>query len=91
MRSLKINNEKDTSNGAEYEETTVTDDPIVIKESIFFNKFECGNNFFDRLDTTCEQACMATPRDEYHMELYRTITACNDCNSAPLFNEKILT
>ena len=59
------------------------DDPIVVKEPIYFNIFECGKNILNRLDAMCKRACMATPRDKYHTELYRTITYCNDCNGAP--------
>ena len=33
---------------------------------------------------------MATPRDKYHTELFRTIIDFNDCNSEPLSNENIL-
>ena len=32
---------------------------------------------------------MATPRDKYYTEFYRTITDCNYRNGAPFSNEKI--
>ena len=32
---------------------------------------------------------MATPRDKYYTELFRTITDFNDPNGAPFSNEKI--
>ena len=43
----------------------------------------------NKLDATYKRAYMATPRDKYYTELYRTITDCNDCNGAPLSNENI--
>ena len=44
----------------------------------------------NKVGATCKQACMANLRDKYYTELFRTITDCNDCNGAPLSNEKIL-
>ena len=46
-------------------------------------------NIVNRLDEMCEQACLATTRDEYITELYGTIKDCNDRNSAPFSNENI--
>ena len=37
----------------------------------------------------CKQACILTRRDKYYTEFFRTITYCNECNGAPLSNEKI--
>ena len=68
----------------------VTDDPIFVKEPIYLNIFVCGKNLLNRIDATCEQACMATSRDKYYTELYRTITDWNDQNGASLYNENIL-
>ena len=59
-----INKEKDAKNEAEHDEPTVTDDPIFVKDPIYFNIFESGKNILNRIDTTCEQACMETSRDK---------------------------
>ena len=66
----------------------VTDNPV-IKEPRYFNIFECGKKILNRLDAMCEQACMATSREKYYTEMYKTLTDYNDRNNAPLFNEKI--
>ena len=66
----------------------VTDDPVV-KDTIYFNIFECGKNILNKLDAPCGRACMTTPRDKYYMELLRTVTDFNDHNGAPFSNEKI--
>ena len=50
----RINKEKYARNEKNHEESTVTDDPIVFKESIYFNIFECGNNLLNMLDATCK-------------------------------------
>ena len=46
-------------------------------------------NIVNRLDEMCEQACLATTRDKYIMELYGTIKDFNDRNGAPFSNENI--
>ena len=84
-----INKEKYAKNKEEHEKTTITDDPIVVKEPIYFKIFRCGKNILNRIDATCERLCMETPRDKYYMELYRTIKYCNDRNGAPLSNDNI--
>ena len=81
--------EKDANNEAEYEEPMVTFDPIVFKEPIYFNIFKCGKNILNRLDTTFKRVYMATPRDKYYTDFFRTITYFNDRNGAPFSNEKI--
>ena len=83
-----VDNEKDAKNEAYHEEPRFTDDPFA-KEPIYFSIFECVNNLLNKLEATCKQACMATPRDKSYTELYRTITDCNDRNDAPLSNKKI--
>ena len=65
--------EKDTNNEAQYKEPTSTYDPVV-KESRYFNIFKCENIFLNKHEATYERSCMATPKDKYHTELYRTIT-----------------
>ena len=88
MRPQKIvNKEKYGKNEAENEEPMVTDDPVV-KNSSYFDIFECGRNILNKLDAMCERACMITPRDKYYTEMFRTITDCNYRNGAPLSNEK---
>ena len=65
--SKKTNKEKYAKNEAEYEETSVTYDPFV-KETIYLNILECGNNILNKIDTTYERVCMATPRDKYYIK-----------------------
>ena len=48
--------------------------------------FKCGENLLNKLDTTCAQTFVATPKNKYYTKLFRTITDCNDCNGAPLRN-----
>ena len=64
-------------------------DDTFVKGTGYFNIFECGKNILNKIDATCERACMENPRDKYYTELFRTITYCNDSNSAPLSNENI--
>ena len=52
-----INKQKDAKNGAEYEESPVTDEV-----PIYFNMFKCGRNILNRVGVTYERACMATPK-----------------------------
>ena len=66
----------------------VTDNPV-IKEPSYFNLLKCGRNFLNRLDATYERPCMATPREKYHTEIYKTLTDYNECNNEPLSNENI--
>ena len=79
---------KDAKNESEHEELTVTVDQF-FRETIYFNMFECGKNLLNKLDAMFEQACMATPRDKYYTELFRTITYFNNHNNAPFSNEHI--
>ena len=83
-----INENKYAKNEEEHEENLVTDNPVV-KETIYFNIFECGKNILNRIEATCKWACMENSSDKYYNELLRTITYCNDCNYVPLSNEKI--
>ena len=41
------------------EEPSVTDNSVINVPS-YFKLFECGKNFFNNIDATYEQACMAT-------------------------------
>ena len=43
----------------------------------------------NRLDVSYEQACMATPRDEYYTEMLETIIDHSDRQNAPLSSEKL--
>ena len=87
MRQKK-KEKQDAKNEAEHEEPMVTDDPVV-KYTIYFNIFECGKNILNKLDAPCGRACMTNQRDEYYMELLRTVTDFNDHNGAPFSNENI--
>ena len=84
-----VNKEKDANSESEHEEPTVMYDPV-IKEPRCFNIFECGKNLLNKIDANFKLACMATPRDKYHTELFRTITDCNNCNDAPFSNGYII-
>ena len=57
-----VNRGKYANNDAKHEEPTITDDSVA-KDPIYFNIFECLSNILNKLDTTCERACMETPRD----------------------------
>ena len=46
-------------------------------------------NIFNSHDDTCEPACMATSREKYYMEMYKTLTNNNDQNDASLSNDNI--
>ena len=50
-----INKEKDANNEKDYEEPSVTYDPVVKKPS-YFNTFKRRNNILNKLDTTYERA-----------------------------------
>ena len=49
--------QKDAKNEAEHEEIVVTDNSV-LKETGYFNRFECGKNLLNKLDATCERACI---------------------------------
>ena len=61
-------------------------DITVINKPRYFKLFECGKNLLNRLDATCNQACIATSRDRYYTEIFRTQTDYNDRNNTPLSN-----
>ena len=88
MRSQKHKQGKNSKNETEHEEPLVTYNPGV-KETIYFNLFECGRNLLNRLDATCEHACLANSKEKYHTEMYKNLVDYNDRNDAPLFNENI--
>ena len=48
-----INKEKYPDNEAEHEEPTVTYDTVV-KEPIYFNILQCGNNLLNKIGATCK-------------------------------------
>ena len=55
----------------------------------YFNVFECGRSFFNRLEVTYEQVCIATPRYEYYLKMLETLIDHNDRHNAPLSSEKL--
>ena len=57
------NKEKYAKNDVDHEEPSVTDNPVV-KETRYFNIFECGRNLLKKIDVTCKRACMAKSRDK---------------------------
>ena len=65
-----------------------TDNPV-INELRYFNLFECGKNFLNKIDATCEYVCMETSKDKYYSEMCITLTNYNDRNNTPLFNANI--
>ena len=76
--------QKDANNEIEYDESSVTNDV-----PSYFNVFECGRKILDRLDLLYEQACMATPKEEYYTKMLETLVNYNDCNSGQFSNKKI--
>ena len=87
-KSFNTNKVKDTIGKTEDEEISVTDNPV-INYPRYFNLFECGKNFLNNIDYTCERACMATSKDKYYTEMCNTLSDYNDRNNMPLSNAKI--
>ena len=75
----KILTKKDANNEAEYEESSIIDEV-----PRYFNIFECGRNPFNGIDVTYEQACMATPKENYYEKMLDDLVDYNDRNNAPL-------
>ena len=74
---------KNAIDETEHEEPSETDNPV-INEPSYFNIFECGKNLLIILDTTREQACMATSRERYYTKMFKTLTDYNYCKHTPL-------
>ena len=45
--------------------------------------------FLNRLEVTYERACMATPKEKYHMNMLETLVDYNDRNNVPFSNENL--
>ena len=43
----------------------------------------------NKLDVTCDQACMATSREKYYTKIYEALIDYNNRNDAPFSNENI--
>ena len=52
------------------EEPLVTDNSVV-NVPVYFKLLECIKKFLNKLDTTCEWACMATLKENYDTELLK--------------------
>ena len=50
---------------------------------------QCGINLLNKLDITCEQACIATSRENYYTENFKTLPDYNNRNNTPLLSENI--
>ena len=72
VNNIKV---KDATNETKDEETLVTDNSV-INAQIYFKLFKWGKNFFKKLDATCERVCMATPKENYDMELLKYQREC---------------
>ena len=83
-----VNKEKYANNEAEHKETPVMDDPVV-KDPRYFNIFKRVRNILNKLKAKCKRAWMATPRDKYYTELFRTMTYFNNWRNAPFSNKNI--
>ena len=46
----------------------------VIDASSYFKLFECSKNLLNKLDVTCEQACVSNSKHKYSMEFFNIIT-----------------
>ena len=55
----------------------------------YFNIFECGRNFLDRLEVTYQRAFVATPQDKYYNAFLNNLVKYNNRKGAPFSNEKI--
>ena len=82
------NRDENAKNEADHEEPSVTYN-LVVKEPIYFNIFERGNNILNKLDMSCKRACMATSRYKYYTKMYETLIEYNNCNDVPLSNVNI--
>ena len=60
-------------NETEHEKPLVTYNPV-INNPIYLNLLECDKNPFNRLDATCKLVCVATSRDRYYTEMFKTLT-----------------
>ena len=87
-KSINIHREKYAIDKTHDEEPSVTDN-TVINELRFLKLFYGGKNLLNRLDTTCEQACMTNSRDRHCTENFETLTDYNYCNNTPLSYSKI--
>ena len=68
--SINKNEVKDAMNETNDEEPSVTDNSVIIAPR-YFKIFEYGKNFLNKLDATCERACMATLRERYDIEVIK--------------------
>ena len=53
-----------------------------------FNVFGCGRTIMDRLDVPYKRACMATPKEEYFMEMLNPLPEHNHRHGTPLSSKK---
>ena len=79
-----INKQKGANNETEYEEYSVTREVLS-----YCNIFARNRNILNRLDVKYEQACMDTTKEKYYTKMLETLVDCNDCNNAPLSNDKL--
>ena len=54
-----------------------------------FNVFKCGRNILDRLDMSYERTCIATPKEEYFVEILDQLIEHNHCHGTSMSNEKL--
>ena len=76
-----IKKQKDANNEVTYD---------VPKYFNSFNVFKCGRNILDRLDVLYERSCMATPKEEYFMEMLDSLLEHNHCHGTQLSSKKLL-
>ena len=79
---------KYAKNETKDEEPLVTDNSV-INAPIYFKPFEYIKNYLNKIDVTCEQACMENSKDKYYTELCNTITDYNERNNMQLSNVNI--
>ena len=73
FKKLSIKIKKYAIYETEDKDILVTDNPVINKP-IYFNLFECSKQFLHKLDSTCEQTCMATSKDNYYTEICNMLT-----------------
>ena len=66
----------------------VTHNPV-INETIYFDLFESAKTLSNNLDATCERLYMATSRDNYYTEMFKTLIDYNEHKNTPSSNENI--
>ena len=75
-KSVNKREVKDAKNETQDEEPLVTDNSAINAPN-YFRLFKWGEKLLNKLDATCEWACMTNSKDKYYTEFCDTITDYN--------------